>query len=133
MEDLTIIIVEDDAPLRTIMQLLLEDGPHRVEFAETGAVALAKAAELTADVIVIDVGLPDMSGFDLARKLRERGSSACLIAFTGFDDESSRERAQQAGFDDYYHKPLDLEAMESIFDRVIAAGAEARQRAAKPR
>lgn len=122
MGTLHIMIVEDDAPLRTIMQLLLEEQPHHFEFAETGTEALQQAAANDQDIIVIDVGLPDMSGFELARALRERGCHSYLIAFTGFDDDRTRAQATAAGFDRFFHKPLDLATMESIFDEIIATG-----------
>jgi CheY-like chemotaxis protein len=122
MGNLNIMIVEDDAPLRTIMQLLLEEQPHRVQFADSGRAALERAAQGDLDVIVIDVGLPDMSGFELARSLRSAGSTARLVAFTGYDDDRSRQQAEQAGFDVFFHKPLDLGTMEAIFDEILNSG-----------
>ncbi|RFA24754.1 hypothetical protein CAI21_20310 [Alkalilimnicola ehrlichii] len=105
MEEVRILIVEDDAALRTIMALILEELPHSVSFADSGAVALTAAAETFPDVVFIDLGLPDMSGFELARRFRERGSRARLVALTGFDDPATRAQANEAGFDRFFTSP----------------------------
>lgn len=117
-----IMIVEDDAPLREILQVLLQDYPHEFLFAESGRQALELDAAHSPELVMIDLGLPDMHGFDLGQELRRRQPSAAkrLIAFTGFDSEEHRRQARDAGFDDFYLKPMDLEAMERTFEVILA-------------
>lgn len=115
-------IVEDDAPLREILQVLLHDYPQEFLFAENGQHALQLDAVHSPELIMVDLGLPDMHGFDLGRELRRRqsGGKRRLIAFTGFDSDDYRKEAQSAGFDEFYLKPMDLDTMEKTFDRILA-------------
>lgn len=117
-----VMVVEDDHPLREILQVLLQEYPHDFVFAETGTRALSLAAEETPDLVMIDLGLPDIHGFDLARALRRsaNGGRIRLVAFTGHDSDDYRRAAREAGFDDFYLKPMDLDAMERTFDRILA-------------
>lgn len=121
----TILIVEDDAPLREILQVLLEDYPYDFLFAENGRQALELDAAHAPDLVMIDLGLPDMHGFELGQELRRRhpAESLRLVAFTGFDSAEHREQARQAGFNDFYLKPMDLEAMERTFDKILTTPA----------
>jgi len=119
---LKVLIVEDDRPLREILGVVLEDYPHDVVFAENGARALKLAEQHAPQLILIDLGLPDMHGFDLARALRARNAPVRprLVAFTGFDSDEHRQQAAEAGFDDFYLKPMDLVAMEQAFDQIFS-------------
>lgn len=115
-----IMVVEDDAPLREILQVLLQEYPHEFMFAENGNQALALAAIHQPELIMVDLGLPDMNGFDLGRELRRHGANRRLVAFTGYDSPEYRERARQAGFDEFYLKPMELEAMEKTFEGIFS-------------
>lgn len=116
-----VMIVEDDVSLREILQVLLQDYPHDFVFAESGGRALTLADSESPELVMIDLGLPDMHGFDLARELRQGalGRDARLIAFTGFDSDEYRRKADEAGFDDFYLKPMDLDSMEQTFERIL--------------
>lgn len=122
-ERLKVMIVEDDLPLREILQILLEEYPHDVVFAENGARALELAGQERPSLVMVDLGLPDMHGFDLGRELRRRlqGPPPRLVAFTGFDSDEHRRKAREAGFDDFYLKPMDLDSMEQTFNRIFSA------------
>lgn len=116
-----VMVVEDDAPLREILQVLLQDYPHDFVFAENGRHALELDAIHEPELIMVDLGLPDMSGLELGRELRRRrGSSRRLIAFTGYDSDDYRQQARDAGFDDFYLKPMELDAMERTFAKIFA-------------
>ncbi|SRR5690554_2974714 len=119
--DAAVLIVEDDAPLREIMQLLLEDVSRPIIFADSGRSALQALEKHQPNLIVIDLGLPDMHGFDLAKAIRARSGAADLrlIAFTGYDSATYRREATEAGFDDYLPKPMDLNSMEAVFARIL--------------
>lgn len=118
-----ILIVEDDAPLREIMEVLLEDRNRTVLFADSGHAALEAITAHAPSPVVIDLGLPDMHGFDLAREIRSREGAASeryLIAFTGYDSIEHRRDAGEAGFDEFLVKPMELDAMEETFARILA-------------
>lgn len=116
-----IMVVEDDAPLREILQVLLQDYPHDFVFAENGQRALELDIAHHPELIMVDLGLPDMSGFELGKKLRQqRADGRRLIAFTGYDSDEYRKQAREAGFDDFYLKPMELGAMEETFAKILA-------------
>jgi CheY-like chemotaxis protein len=116
-----VMVVEDDAPLREILQVLLQEYPHDFIFAENGRHALELDTIHGPELIMVDLGLPDMSGLELGKELRRRrGSSQRLIAFTGYDSDDYREQARHAGFDDFYLKPMELDAMERTFAKIFA-------------
>ena len=102
-------IVDDNADAATMLGMLLEAAGHEVlvEYGPAGALALAAAAGPA--VCVLDIGLPDMDGYELARRLRGMDGTrdALLIAVTGYGQENDRKRAQEAGFDHHMIKPVD--------------------------
>jgi signal transduction histidine kinase/CheY-like chemotaxis protein len=87
-----------------------------VRIANDGATALTVAQEFAPDVLILDIGLPGMDGFEIARQLRSRPESkdALLIALTGYGEAESRLRSQQAGFDHHVVKPADIDFLLSI-------------------
>jgi DNA-binding response OmpR family regulator len=114
-----ILVVEDDEPLREILQIVLQTFPHDFLFAEDGAQALKLDLEHTPELILIDLGLPDMPGFRLGELLRQRnGHRQRLIAFTGFNSEDYRAQACEAGFNDFYLKPMGLDEIEQTFTTI---------------
>ena len=83
--------------------------------AVTGENALAEVERFHPDVVICDIGLPDISGYDIARTLRSRhGSALYLAALTGWDQPSSRALALAAGFDEHLIKPAELAKLEKI-------------------
>jgi CheY-like chemotaxis protein len=110
------ILVVDDAPdgadtLAALLELL----DHQVATAYSGRQAIAVAAEFLPEVVFLDIGLPDMSGYDVARALRqlEGLSNVYLVALTAYSREEDRRRAFDAGFNDHMAKPIE-------FERIVA-------------
>lgn len=103
-----ILVVEDDPPLRRSLTATLESEGHEAVCAETGEAALALALPGDFDAMILDIGLPDIDGFDLGRRIRAnaRLSEVRLIAMTGFSENAHREEAAEAGFDAYLVKPV---------------------------
>jgi DNA-binding response OmpR family regulator len=120
-----LLIVEDDARLRRLLARLLGTDRHVVEEAENARSALDLARAYDGlDVIILDVGLPDRSGFDVARELRQRGSSVPILMLTARDAVDDRVRGLDAGADDYLVKPF---AFEELSARLRALGRRGRQ------
>lgn len=107
---LSIILVDDNVDSAEMMRDLLGALGHTVDIAHDGASALALAAERRPDVMILDIGLPDMDGSELARRLRATPELAAtrLIAHTGYGAPHDRERTSDAGFDVHLVKPVSM-------------------------
>jgi DNA-binding response OmpR family regulator len=105
----SILIVDDDATVRDTFEALLHQHGYRLVFASSGAEALAQAATLQPDVILLDVMMPQMDGFEVCRRLRSdpRTAEVPIIIVTALDDRASRIRGIEAGADDFLSKPVD--------------------------
>jgi CheY-like chemotaxis protein len=111
-----VVVADADPEIRTALRLLLEAVGHRVHEAADGGTALAIAVQGAAETVIIDMNLPGMDGDAVARTLRERLGTASprLIAFTGWGGPRDRQRAREAGFDEFLLKPADPEAIERL-------------------
>jgi len=107
---LRILVVDDNADAAETLCAILDMMGHQAEMVHDGAQALAKAATLGPDVVFLDIGLPDMSGYDVARALRQtpHGSRCVLVALTGWGGEDDRKLASDAGFNHHLTKPAQL-------------------------
>jgi CheY-like chemotaxis protein len=104
-----VLVVEDNPEGRQTLQLLLEVWGHQVEAAGDGAEGIQKALAWQPDVAVIDIGLPLLDGYQVARRLRaDFGDRIFLIALTAYCQSEDRRRAFEAGFDVHMTKPADL-------------------------
>jgi PAS domain S-box-containing protein len=113
---LRVLVVDDNADSVDAMAMLLESLGHRVETATRGDTALEKAAASWPEVVLLDIGLPGMSGYDVARALRAMPFPAppVLIAISGYGRDSDRALAGEAGFDHHLVKPADPQALFEI-------------------
>ena len=108
-----VLIVDDDVDSADLLVQLLQMYGHEARSVNSASGAMAEVAEFLPDVAILDVGLPDMSGYDLAPLLRNcDGLAQCkLIAVTGYSGESAIARSQKAGFDLHLVKPVDLKLL----------------------
>jgi signal transduction histidine kinase len=106
-----ILIVDDNADAANSLAMMLNLSGHLSEPVYGGAEALERAAALDPEVVLLDIGLPGMDGYEVARQLRGRGSNARLIALTGYGQPDDVRRARDAGFDVHLVKPVDLQAL----------------------
>lgn len=98
---------------------LLGHEPHAVH---RGADALTAAREIDPDLVLLDIGLPDISGYDVARALRDvQGSRSYLVAATGWGRPADRARAAAAGFDSHLTKPFDMPKLRAVLELSSAA------------
>lgn len=111
-----VVVIEDHADTAELMAELLAQAGHEVRVALNGRDGIVAARDLAADVVLCDVGLPDIDGYAVARALRADGATrgARLVALTGFDGEDDAARAREAGFDLHVVKPLDPSRLESL-------------------
>ena len=115
-----VLVIEDHDDARDMISFTLKDAGHEVYLASDGPSGLAIALRERPDVAIIDIGLPNMSGYEVASRLRatEHGRRILLIALTGYGLPEDQRRAREAGFDRYLVKPVD-------FDQLVHALARA--------
>lgn len=111
-----VLIAEDQEDAAASLKEILELWGYTVRLARSGEQALELARREPPHVGILDVGLPGMDGYTLARKLREEGSQAVLVALTGSGQAGDRHAALQAGFDYHRVKPVDLEELRTFLD-----------------
>jgi PAS domain S-box-containing protein len=111
-----VLVVEDSADARQSLRLLLELAGHEVEACEDGPSGLARLHAFRPDVALIDLGLPGMDGYAVAREVRERPETRAirLVAVTGYGQAEDRRRALAAGFDLHVTKPVDASMLDEV-------------------
>ncbi|MBU6443145.1 MAG: response regulator transcription factor [Alphaproteobacteria bacterium] len=113
-----ILVVDDEPAIRRFLRASLSAEGYQVEEAEDGTGALAALKRHAMDVLVLDLGLPGISGFDVIRELREGGSAIPIIVLSSRTDEGGKVRALDMGADDYVTKPF---GMDELLARIRAA------------
>jgi signal transduction histidine kinase len=116
-----VVLVEDHTDSRTVLAELMDLLGHHVVAVPDGAAALRLAAEGLPEAFVVDIGLPDIDGYELARELRRLpdGERLVLIALTGHGSPEEKERAREAGFDAHLTKPADIEQLHQLLTRSL--------------
>jgi len=111
-----VLIADDNLDAAESLQLWLQLAGHDVQIAGNGVTALKVAEEFKPDVALLDLGMPGLSGFDVARRIRESpwGSGIVLVALTGWGQDEDRRQSAEAGFDHHLTKPIAPEAIESL-------------------
>ncbi|HET8715645.1 MAG TPA: response regulator [Holophagaceae bacterium] len=105
MSDVTVLLVEDEAPMRRFLRVALEAEGHRLLEAETAREGLSLAASHQPQLVLLDLGLPDLDGLELTRRLRE-WSAVPIIVLSARGQEQDKIGALDAGADDYLTKPF---------------------------
>jgi signal transduction histidine kinase len=113
---LRVLVVDDNIDAAQTLQLLLETVGHEVFLAHTAHAGLEIAQAVAPQLCLLDIGLPDLSGNDLARGLRKlpQTTNATLVAVTGYGRREDRELAKDAGFDHYFVKPVDVDGLLAV-------------------
>lgn len=119
VEPRSVLLVEDNEDLRQLVAFRLQRAGHRVRQANSGTEGMHMALSEAPDVLVLDIGLPEMDGYQLARELRkhENLKSALMIALTGYGSEDARQAALDAGFDMHLVKPVDLNQLQRLIEQ----------------
>jgi len=112
LDPLRILLVEDNADVRESLKALLEEVGHRVSSAADGLEGIERGVQSRPDVALIDIGLPSLDGYGVARRLREAlGPDVLLVALTGYGLPEDRRRALEGGFDAHLTKPVTLRSV----------------------
>jgi len=122
-----ILVADDNLDALESLAALLALNGHEVHRAQDGAAALQAAMRHRPEVIFLDIGMPQMDGYEVARRIRahEWGKEMLLIAVTGWGQESDRQRSFAAGFDFHLVKPVDLEKLNQLLSKVSAVATAA--------
>jgi len=110
-----ILIVDDNETAAKGLGILLEHNGHAIRLAHEGALAIQIASEFNPHVVILDIGLPDIDGYEVAGVLREKyGNTITLIALTGYGQEEDKLKSKQAGFNHHLIKPISVGDVENI-------------------
>jgi PAS domain S-box-containing protein len=107
---LRVLVVDDNVDTVTTLAMLVQESGHDVRTAYDGPAVLEAALDYRPDVVLLDIGLPGLNGFEVARQIRQQPAlrDAVLVALTGYGREADRRRSQEAGFDHHLVKPADF-------------------------
>jgi signal transduction histidine kinase/CheY-like chemotaxis protein len=112
-----VVLVEDHADGRELLAGILANAGNTVRTAADGESGVALIAEVKPDVAIVDIGLPDIDGFEVARRVREQlGTRTQLVALSGYGQLADKQRAREAGFDRHLTKPVSLRAVIEALD-----------------
>lgn len=114
-----ILLVDDNQAATETLGKLLEFKGYSVRFAHDGASTLKAAAAFIPHIVMLDIGLPDMTGYEVAKKLQSEGVEAALIAITGYGQEDDKARAREAGFDHHLTKPVAIADLEKTLASIF--------------
>jgi signal transduction histidine kinase/ActR/RegA family two-component response regulator len=122
-----ILVVDDNEDAAELLSMMLEQSGYHTSTAYDGPSALTGVESFQPDIVILDIGLPGMSGYDVARALRgnPRFSALTLVALTGWGSPDDRKQALAAGFDLHLTKPVDATALTASLRRVEAAAGHA--------
>jgi CheY-like chemotaxis protein len=115
-----ILVVDDNRDAVEFLTMLLNLAGYKTDAALDGLQAVDAAARFRPDVILLDIGLPKLNGYDVARKIREQpwGKDVVLVALTGWGQEEDRRRSQEAGFHHHLTKPVDPQTLTKLLARL---------------
>ena len=113
-----IVIVDDNIDASQSLATLLRLSGHDVFVASDGPSALQTVRTARPDLVMLDIGLPGMSGYEVARRLRESGCKGRLVAVTGYGAPEDRQRSHEAGFDHHLVKPIEPASLAQLIARV---------------
>jgi CheY-like chemotaxis protein len=111
-----ILVVDDNRESAASLAMLLDLTGNETKTAHDGVEAVEAAASFRPDVVLLDIGLPQLNGYDAARKIRAQpwGTSMVLVALTGWGQEEDRRKSHEAGFNAHMVKPVDYDALMQL-------------------
>jgi CheY-like chemotaxis protein len=123
-----ILVVDDNRDSAKTLGLLLKLMGHETHLAHDGAEAIAEAERVRPELILLDIGLPKMTGHDVCRAIRQQpwGEEMVIIAVTGWGQDDDRRRSQEAGFNGHLVKPVAPEVLKQLMADVVSGALGAR-------
>jgi CheY-like chemotaxis protein len=120
VSQLRILVVDDNEDAALSLSMLLELSGHLVRTAYDGAEALRQVTDFAPRVVLLDLGMPRMDGYEVCHKLRQLpgGQNITVIAATGWGQEEDRRKTEEAGFDMHMVKPLDTEVLRATLEAI---------------
>ena len=115
--DRKVLVVDDNTDAAELLARALDMMGYETAVAHDGPSALERAKSFRPDVVLLDIGLPLMNGYEVAARLRSEHGSLMLVAITGYGQVSDVERAHAAGFDHHMVKPVELRAVRELLER----------------
>jgi CheY-like chemotaxis protein len=117
-----VLVVDDNRDSAETLTLLVRRMGHEVATAYDGLDAVERAASFQPEIVLLDIGLPRLNGYDAARRIRERvpRGAITLIAVTGWGQDQDRRRSKEAGFDFHVVKPVDPDDLETLLADVAS-------------
>jgi CheY-like chemotaxis protein len=114
-----VLVIDDNEDAATSLALLLESEGQLVCTAADGKTGLRLAHDFSPDAIVLDIGLPDIDGYEVVRLIRQQpsGQDKLIIAVTGWGQETDKQAAKTAGFDFHFTKPVDLDRLLAVLNQ----------------
>lgn len=124
LQGLRVLVVDDNRDAAASLTQLLKLLGAEVHAVHAGAAALALVEELLPDIVLLDIGLPGMDGYEVARRIRKfpLGRDIRIVAVTGWGQEEDRRKSLQAGFNDHLVKPINMRSLEKVMGRVRTLG-----------
>jgi CheY-like chemotaxis protein len=123
-ESLRLVVVEDNPDLSELLKDVLEEYGHSVEVAADGVAGAALIASSAPDCAFVDIGLPGLDGYEVARTIRASAEvKTKLVALTGYGQFEDKMRALEAGFDEHLKKPVDMPALEKLLRKLASTRA----------
>jgi CheY-like chemotaxis protein len=115
-----ILVADDDQDSAESLAMLLQMMGHEVRSALNGLEAVAVAAAFEPDLIVLDIGMPGLDGYEVCRRIRQQpwAHTVVIAALTGWTRDEDRHRSQEAGFNHYLVKPVDPQALADLVGRI---------------
>jgi CheY-like chemotaxis protein len=112
-----VLVVDDNEDSSRSLARLLRLNGHEVRTALDGQTALAELSGFVPDVVLLDIGLPGMDGYEVARAIRRMpcGEKLTLVALTGYGQDDDRRRSREAGFNQHLIKPVDFDVLDALF------------------
>ncbi|MGV3742006.1 MAG: PAS domain S-box protein [Burkholderiaceae bacterium] len=122
-KSLNVIVIDDNVDAAATLSMMLETMGHRVVVGHSAQFALERGRQIVPDIFFLDIGLPEMDGYELARRFRSMPETAnsMLVAVTGYGQPEDRERSAKAGFDHHLVKPVKLDELLKLLSHASAA------------
>ena len=119
-----ILVADDNDDAATSLALLLKIKGHITRVVHDGLEAVAAAVDFAPDIILLDIGMPRLNGFDACTRIRTQpaGRQPIIVALTGWPQDEKRERSLRAGFDHYLIKPVEPDALDKVLTQCVRRG-----------